>query len=95
MKKACTQGVACRAPEHPATINDGPQAAEYPGGTAGDDPEEEGVGNPGIRIPNTIKDGLPRRLEEEEKERNAEETGQRPYQQRPKDPKEKGTTDGE
>ncbi|KAJ1218964.1 hypothetical protein NDU88_006535 [Pleurodeles waltl] len=78
--------------EHPATINDGPQAAEYPGGTAGDDPEGECVGNADIRIPLAIKDGLQRRPEEG-KERNTEGTGRRPDQKRPEDLKEKGTSD--
>ncbi|KAJ1162963.1 hypothetical protein NDU88_003427 [Pleurodeles waltl] len=48
-----------RVLEHPATIDGGSQAAGYRGGTAGDDLEGEGDGNPDIRIPLTINDRLP------------------------------------
>ncbi|KAJ1154878.1 hypothetical protein NDU88_007621 [Pleurodeles waltl] len=40
-----------RALERPATSNGSLQADRYPGGTAGEEPEGEDIGNPDIQIP--------------------------------------------
>ncbi|KAJ1209560.1 hypothetical protein NDU88_004934 [Pleurodeles waltl] len=49
----------------------------YPGGTAGDNPEEEDGGNLEIRVPSETKDGLPRRPTSVEEDTEEEERRRR------------------
>ncbi|KAJ1187178.1 hypothetical protein NDU88_003957 [Pleurodeles waltl] len=78
--------------ERPATSNGGLHTDRYPGGTDGEEPEDEDIGNPDIRIPEVQNAECPRRPEEEDNknvevekgrgERDSEET-QRPGQRAP------------
>ncbi|KAJ1214148.1 hypothetical protein NDU88_001774 [Pleurodeles waltl] len=72
IKEGATDPGCSRAPGRPVALSSDPREQGYPGGTAGDNPGDDG-GNPEIRIPLETKDApqydprWKRRTQEEEK----------------------------